>query len=70
VIYYEGSGHQTVHRTASNLSFSITEVPHPKYQRKGDDLIYTHELSLSEALECKPVELVTLDERHLNIGID
>jgi DnaJ-class molecular chaperone len=70
VIHFEKGGHQTVHRTVSDLFFSIVELPHPQYQRKGDDLIYTHELSLADALECRPVELITLDQRHLNIGLD
>jgi DnaJ family protein B protein 4 len=70
VIHVEGGGHETVHRTASDLFFAVTELPHPHYERKGDDLVYTHELSLAEALECKAVEVVTLDGRHLNVGID
>ena len=45
-------------------------MPHPKYQRKGDDLVYVHDFTLADALDCKSVELVTLDSRHLNIGID
>lgn len=70
VLHYPKGGHETVHRTVSDLFLTITEIPHPKYQRKGDDLVYIHDFTLADALDCKSVDLLTLDNRHLNIGLD
>ena len=70
VLEFPSEGHQTVHRTVSNLYFKITELPHPKYQLNGDNLIYTHDLSLADPLDCRPVDLMTLDARALTIGLD
>jgi len=70
LLHFPGKGHETVHRTVSDLYFQIREIPHHNYQRNGDDLLYTHNLSLADALDCKSVKILTLDGRHLTIGLD
>lgn len=42
----------------------------PRYTRKGNDLIYTHSLSLQEAMSGEPVRIETLDGRTLIQNID
>lgn len=56
-------GHQTVHGTVSDLIFCIEELPHLQFKRKGDDLIYTHRLSLADSFACPRVAVKTLDGR-------
>lgn len=70
LLLFPGKGHETVHRTVSDLYFQIQELPHPHYRRIGDDLIYTHFMSLIEALDCKSIEVPTLDGRHIKVGLD
>ena len=40
------------------------------YTRKGDDLIYTHTMTLEEALLSRPIHILTLDGRSININLD
>ena len=48
----------------------MNECPHPRFQRMGDDLIYTHNISLKKALCGDTVHILTLDERILSIPIN
>lgn len=70
VIQFDKEGHQTVHGTVSDLYFKIVELAHPKYQLQKGNLIYNHNLSLADALDCQPIELVTLDGRALTVPVD
>jgi len=46
-------------------------LPDNLYRRQGDnDLIYTHKTSLADVVQCKPVQLTTLDGRRLLISVD
>jgi DnaJ family protein B protein 4 len=69
VLRFAGEGHQTVHGAVSNLLFKIEELPHPNYFRQGDNLVYTHRLSLADAIGGTVVEVVTLDNRTLSLGV-
>ena len=40
------------------------------YSRKGNNLIYTADISLADALLCSPIELKTLDDRKLRVSLD
>lgn len=40
------------------------------YVRDGDNLIYTHVLSLEDALLSKPIQIRTLDGRNINLSLD
>jgi len=40
------------------------------FTRKGNDLHYTHNMSLEDALSLKPVKILTLDQRSLIISVD
>jgi len=53
----------------SDLVFIIEERAHPKFKRDGNDLIYTHKISLVEALTGCTVQVATLDERTLTIPV-
>jgi len=45
-------------------------MPHPKYHRKGHDLIYEHKITLLDALCAKPFEIETLDHRKISVPLD
>jgi DnaJ family protein B protein 4 len=38
--------------------------------RRGDNLIYTHSLTLKEALTSAPICIHTLDNRDINVNLD
>lgn len=48
----------------------FSEEPNDGYRRNGNDLIYSHKISLLDALKSEPVVFQTLDGRSLNIAID
>jgi DnaJ-class molecular chaperone len=66
----KGEGHDNVNRNTSNLIFKIVEHKHNNYVRKGNDLIYTQDISLEDALNSQSIQLTTLDNRILRIPID
>lgn len=49
------------------FNMQATNTP---FERKGDDLVYTHCLSLEDALISKPFQIRTLDDRYININLD
>jgi DnaJ homolog subfamily B member 13 len=46
VLTYKSKGHETEGHKPSNLVIKIAENHDNQYRRKGDDLIYTHTLTL------------------------
>ena len=54
----------------ADLLVKVVELPHAAYKRKGNDLIYTHKISLYDALCATSFELETLDHRKLTISVD
>ncbi|CAI2376393.1 unnamed protein product [Moneuplotes crassus] len=52
------------------IIITINQIPHSKYSRQGDDLIYKHDISLIDALNSRPLKFKTLDGRTLNISMD
>ena len=70
VLEFPGEGHQTVHGLVSNLYFRIKEFDDKVYTRKGNDLIYTHKISLADALSCSSIEVTTLDYRVITVSLD
>merc|ERR1711976_65547 len=68
-IVFKNEGNEMPGIPSSDLVFTLKEVPHKSYKRNGDDLIYTVETSLINALCSEPVELMTLDQRCLRISM-
>lgn len=52
------------------VNLRLKNEPVSCFKRKGDDLHYTHNMSLEDALATKPVHLKTLDQRSLILSID
>ena len=53
-----------------SVHLHIVQTVHSNYSRKGNDLIYKHNVSLVDALNASPVKFKTLDGRTLNISVD
>lgn len=53
-----------------DLIIHVKEITHANYTRRGDDLIYKHDISLVDALNAAPCKFKTLDSRNLSISVD
>ena len=64
-------GNEAPGRKNSDLIVKIKEVPHQYFKRVNkNDLLYTHKISLRNALNSAPVVFKHLDGRILNISMD
>ncbi|CAM0958128.1 unnamed protein product [Alopecurus aequalis] len=68
-ITFPEKGNETRNVIPSDLVFIIEERAHPKFKRDGNDLVYTHKISLVDALTGCAVQLSTLDGRSLTIPV-
>lgn len=62
-LVYKGKGHESFSAHPSDLIICFKQKPMVNFVRKGDDLIYTHTVSLQEALCMQPIAVDTLDKR-------
>lgn len=67
-VVFEGRGHESFGAHPSNLIISFCQKPMANYQRRGDDLIYTHTMTLLEAMQMQPVIVETLDNRKVFVA--
>ena len=40
------------------------------FKRLGDDLLYTHKMSLQDAIRCKPMRITTMDGKVIRVPVD
>lgn len=71
-VTFSGEGDQLPGRPSQDIVFVIQEKPHAKFQRAGNDLIYTAKISLKDALSGNGGTLTinTLDHRKLPVRLD
>ena len=68
---YPLKGNEYPGRKNSDLIIKIKEIPHKTFKRVNkNDLLYTHKISLRDALNSLPVIFEHLDGRKLNISMD
>lgn len=69
-IRYPGMGDQSDPKMqAGDLLVNVRVMPHPKFQRSGNDLITEHEISVWEALLGSSLTLETLDKKTFTITV-
>jgi DnaJ family protein B protein 4 len=71
VLTFSSKGHEAyaLKQSALVIRFSL-EPTETNYVRKGDNLVYTHSMTLEDALVTKPVQVRTLDGRYINFCLD
>lgn len=69
-IRHSRMGNESAESHTSDLVFKIKQQPHDCYRRDGDNLIYTHKLSLCDAIQAAPVIIETLDGRQMTVSFD
>jgi DnaJ-class molecular chaperone len=71
VLPFKEMGNDIPGEKSSDLVIHIKEKKHPYFKRVNkNDLIYTHEITLAQALCGAPVRLTTLDNRKISVAID
>lgn len=69
-IIFPLKGNQAYAHADSVLVVSIKQVEDEHFRREGNDLIYTHSVSLEDAIRGEPVSLKTLDGRTLRFQLN
>ena len=72
VLTFAGLGNEQFQNTRSSLviKLSLDDSVKTNFVRSGNNLIYTHSMSLKDALTCSPISFKTLDNRCINLNID
>ncbi|RHZ47304.1 type I HSP40 co-chaperone YDJ1 [Aspergillus thermomutatus] len=68
-IEFRGEGDQMPGVLPGDVVFEIEQKPHPRFQRKDDDLFYHAEIDLLTALAGGSINIEHLDERWLTVNI-
>lgn len=68
-VEFRGDGDQSPGVQAGDVVFEIEEKPHPRFNRKGDDLFYKCELDLVTSLAGGTIHIEHLDDRWLSVDI-
>jgi len=68
-IEFRGEGDQVPGVLAGDVVFEIEQKPHPRFQRKDDDIFYHAEIDLLTALAGGQIYIEHLDERWLTVNI-
>ncbi len=69
-VLFHGLGHESAGQQSSDLIFVIQQADHQDYRREGDDLVYTKDITLLQALTAQSTCLVTLDGREILVSLD
>lgn len=70
VLSFSSKGNEAEGHKPSKLIVKIVQAPHESMRRKDNDLIYTHKVTLEQALLSEPVKLKALDGRNIIATID
>lgn len=69
-ITFPGEGDESADAPAADVQFVLKEKPHPRFSRRGNDLVFKATLSLADALCGSTVYVSTLDGRTLPIAVN
>ncbi|XP_026859314.1 dnaJ homolog subfamily B member 13 [Electrophorus electricus] len=69
-ITFPKEGDQGPNNIPADIIFTVRHKPHPWFTRQNNNLVYTANISLEQALTGFSVEVVTLDGRLLNIPVN
>lgn len=71
VIPFKEMGNDAPGEKSSDLVIHIREKKHPCFKRVNkNDLVYTHQITLAQAINSEPVRLTTLDNRKISVSVD
>lgn len=61
VLKFPHEGHERFAKEKSDLIVSFELLPHSKFKRVGNDLIYIHRISLLDSLKSVPIHFKSID---------
>lgn len=67
---YPKEGHIRFAKGQGDLIVKLGQTPHPKFKRQGDDLIYSHKISLVDSLKSMPIHFTTIDNEMIEVSLD
>ncbi len=67
---FQGEGHTRFAQAPGDLVIKFTQIPHPKFKRQGNDIIYYHKISLVDALRSNPIHFTTIEDENLEVALD
>ena len=70
VLTFTNKGNEAEGHKPSRLVVHFQQIANDNFRRKDNDLIYTHKISLEEALLSQPIKIKALDGRTLITTID
>lgn len=70
VLTFPKEGHERFANEISDLIIKFVEVPHKKFKRQNNDLIYNHKISLCDALLATPIHFRTIDDEEIEVAVD
>lgn len=68
-ITFEKEGDEIPGQIPSDIVFIMEEKPHPNFKRDGDNLIYTKEIGLKEALTGFDLDVPTIDGKTVRLPV-
>lgn len=63
-------GHNMYAHEKSDLVVRFIEIPHSKFKRQGNNLVYNHKISLLDALKSSSVIFTSLDNQMIEVSVD
>ncbi|KAM3145139.1 hypothetical protein pb186bvf_002814 [Paramecium bursaria] len=69
-IVFQELGNEQAGFNPSDLIFVVNQLAHSQFQRKNSDLIYVAKVSLANAISADPIQIITLDNRKLQVPVD
>ena len=61
VLEFSNKGNEAFDFKPSKLIIRFTQIAHDQYRRKGNDLIYTYQATLAQALLSHPLQIVRVN---------
>lgn len=63
-------GHERYAHEKSELVVRFTELPHDKFKRNINDLVYKHKISLLDSFNATPITFTNIDGEQIEVSVD
>lgn len=67
---FVGEGNHRFAQHPGDLVIKFVQLPHDKFKRRGNDLVYYHKIALVDSLKSMPVHFTTIDNQMIEISVD
>lgn len=69
---FKGKGNEEYGHPRSDLVIKLAQAEEKgnRFARSGDNLIYTHSITMRDSFNSSPIQIRTLDDRLINLNID